>query len=96
MTWSDSYYDPPYDDCEKCMEAGLDDCQCEYVDGYDPLDDPNFSLTDDHDGMTIEEVREVEWMVRNSCSLCGDLCEVKGNSIYCSNCDDEMEREVNA
>lgn len=54
------YWEEPNDnDCEVCADAGYDECQCEYVDGYDPLDDPNFSLTDDGDGLTKEEAQEI-------------------------------------
>lgn len=95
MPWSDSYYDPPCDECEKCMEAGFEECQCPQDDGYDPLDDPKM-FQDDNDGMTLEQTLEVEEWVRNSCSLCGDLCEPIGDDMYCPNCNDEMEREENA
>lgn len=91
MPWSDSYYDPPCDECEKCLEAGFEECQCLSGDGYDPLDDPNL-LEDDYDGMTIEQIREVDDLVRGSCSLCGDL-GVPFDSSYCRDCEKEVHNE---
>lgn len=38
------YDDPPEDWCEKCEEAGHEECQCYQYDPADPLDNPESPL----------------------------------------------------
>jgi hypothetical protein len=60
------YDDPPEDGCEKCEEAGHDECQCVNYDENDPLDNPAvaFNLREADGGLTPEQDREIEEMVR--------------------------------
>lgn len=59
------YYGDPEPDCDKCLEAGLDDCACDTYNEHDPLDNPVvLGLPHPDDGLTKEQTREIEEMVR--------------------------------
>ena len=61
--------DPPDDGCEKCLEAGLEECQCTQYNPHDPLDNPAV-LGREEEGNTYDPdlyadlYDEVDWLRR--------------------------------
>lgn len=70
-----SYYDPEDEYCERCEEAGLEECEC-YLDG-DPADLLEQSFVgqsqDDYDGLSAEDIALIEHDVRESITMEDDL-----------------------